>query len=289
MFQSATVTYLKSKNSSVIKKQLNCSRKKVILNKTRVVNCKSERIILVKKTQNISESISPKYLQSSVRRETFSIGEKENLPILKKKIFGQDLTDFDHSFKRKDKKCHDHIFNNHFDFENQNDKSIILSDDSLDDPPKTMGINNSAFNDFCFTPLKSYENILSPFSTSKQFKSFEQTDVNLGFTSITTSPFQPKTASTVAKDHTPEKKKLATRISVNLFNTYKIMSKDEYCTTWTANTLNAETTTPENNKSIDQFRTNNLWMFSPLTYHSSKITICLYKTLDNKSLTFCIL
>lgn len=261
---------------------MNCSRKKIILNKTRVVGSKSERIVLVGNTAKLAESTFPKTLQSPFRRQTYLVGEKENLPSMEKKIFGQDLTDSDHSLKRPDKKRHDSVFNNHFELQNQNENCNLLSDDSLDEPPKIMDSNNSLFNDFCLTPLKSSENILSPFSTSKLCKSFDVTDENLGFTSFNTSPFQPIDASTGAKVCALEEKK-PTRVSVNLCKTFEIMPENKSCTTLIQSTINSKTfTTPENDKFID-FKPNNLRMITIMTHHTSKIKL-LYKILYDKIL-----
>jgi len=235
---------------------------------------------LVGNTEKLAESTFPKTLQSPSRRKTYLVGEKENLPRLEKKIFGQDLTDSDHRLKRPDKKRHDSVFNNHFKLQYQNKNCNLLSDDSLDESPKIMDSNNSLFNDLCLTPLKSSENILSPFSTSKLCKSFDVTDENLGFKSFNTSPFQPIDASTGAKVYTPEEKK-PTRVSVNLGKTFEIMPENESCSILTQNTICSKTfTTPENNKFID-FKSNNLWKITPMTHHTSKIQI-LYKILYNK-------
>jgi len=239
------ITYSKPKTSSSIEKQFNSGQKKIILNKTRVVNCKSERIVLVKNTKKTSESIYPEVLESPLRRQTYLVGEKENFPNLNKNMFNNDnITNSDYNFKRPDTKFQDRAFNNHFNIENQNYGS--MSDNAQDNSLKKMIVNSSPFNDFCLTPLKSFENIQnipSPFSTPKKFNGFDTTDESLACVLFDTSPFQPTDASTVAKNFTPEEKKPIS-VSVNLCNKFEKLPKNELVnTTFVKDTINSKSST----------------------------------------------
>lgn len=218
MFQStrSKVTYSKSKNSSYIQKQLNCGQKKITLNKSKVINSKTERIVLVGK--QISRSVCSDTLQSPIRRQTFLIAEKENHPQLKKKIFNQNaITDSEYNFKRPDKKHQDFFFNSHFNIQDEKINCDLMSDDSLDGSLKKMIGDNSLFNDICLTPLKSTENLISPFGTSLGCHQFNETFQDLNLPS---SPFKPIESSTVAKSHTPEERK-SDKVTVNLCNKFE--------------------------------------------------------------------
>jgi len=235
------ITYSKPKTSNSIKKQFNSGQKKIILNKTKVVNCKSERILLVKNTEKTSKSIYPEVLESPNRRQTYLVGEKENFPNLQENMFNHDIvTNLDYNFKRPDKKFQDRAFNNHFNFENQNCSPV--SGSAQDHSLKKMVSNSSPFNDFCLTPLKSFENILSPFSTPKKCDGFDTIDESLACVLFDTSPFQPIDASTVAKNFTPEEKKLIS-VSVNLCNKFEKLPKNELVevnTTFVKDTINSK-------------------------------------------------
>lgn len=256
---------MRSKNPSLIKKQLSNGRKKIILNKTRVVNCKSERIVLVGNAAKLSESVGTKDLESPIRRQTYLVGEKENLPSSKKNIFGEDFTDSDFSFKRPDKKRQDQVFNNHFNIQDINLDCSLLSNDSLNEPLPTNVFNNSPFNDFCLTPLKSTENLISPFSSTNKEKALNITNENVGFTSFNTSPFKPIDASTGAKTSTSDEIK-PTRISVNLCKKFAKSPEDEPNKTFIKNTTPKA---PKTELSFD-LSLNNAWI-TPRVNQSGKI------------------
>lgn len=123
------------------------------------------------------------------------------------------LTSPECSFKFSNKKSTD--------YNDPNDNDNFMSDDSLDTCSNIMLSNNLAFNDFCLTPLKSTENLLSPFSTTKNIKDYNLTDDNLSLSLLNnTSPFKPIESSTAAKTYSPEDRK-PTRISVNLCNKFE--------------------------------------------------------------------
>lgn len=195
----------------MVKKNSNRGQK-IIFNKTRVVNCTSEIIHLV---GNGTKSICPDSLQSPIRRQTYSVEEKENIPNLKRNMFEQDtiLTSPECSFKFSNTNSMDIISDKPFN--NPKENCMFRNDDSLNEYSKINISNNFAFKDFYLTPLKSTENLLSPFSTTKKIKDYTLTDDNLAL-----SPFKPIDASTEAKIYTPEKRK-PTRISVNLCSKFE--------------------------------------------------------------------
>jgi len=205
-----------------------------------------------------SEPIDSEVLETPIRRQTYLVGDKENLPNFKKNTFKYDsnITNSNCSFKRPDKQFQDRVFNDHFNIQNQMFTS--MSDDSLDGSSKKVIINNSPLNDFYLTPLKSTENIqniLSPFSTTKKIKSFDISNEHFTLVSFDTSPFQPKDASTAAKVFTPEEKK-STRVSVNLCNKFEKLPENkqiEVNTTFIKDTINSHSSTsfPEVEQSFD--------------------------------------
>lgn len=226
MFQSTKVTYSKSKNSNYIKKQLNCGQKKITLNKTKVIHSKTERIVLVGK--QITNSIRSDTVKSPIRRQTFSVEEKENLPHLKKKIFNQDafIADSDYSFKRPEKKHQDFFFNSHFNIQDEKINCDLMSDDSLDGSLKKIVRENSLFNDFCLTPLKSTENLISPFGTTMTCNKINKSYEDLNLPSFNPSPFKPIEASTAAKTYTPEERK-SNKVTVNLCDMFEQMPDND--------------------------------------------------------------
>lgn len=248
------------------------------MNKTRVVNCKSERILLVENTVNINESVYAEKLQSPLRRQTFIVGEKENLPNPKMNILNRDtvFTISECSRKRPDKNRQDNVFNNHFSTQTLNQSFDFLSDDSLEKPVKGLMDLSSPLNNFCLTPLKSTENLLSPFNISNKCKSFgsqlsyDNTDEVL--TLFNSSSFKPKDTSTAAKTHTPEDRK-PTRVSVNLCNKFENTSKeksDEASTTFIKNTGNQESliSPPMIDQSLD-VKVKHVWNITPTARHST--------------------
>lgn len=252
------ITYSKPKISSSLKKQFNSKQKKIIVDKTKVVNCKSERIILAMNTEKPAGSIDPETFEFPIRRQTYLVGEKENLPNYEANMFNHDtiVSIPDYSSKRPDKKLQDQMFNFHFNIQNQN--SNIMTDDSLDDSLMKMVKNKSPFKDFYLTPLRNNENIqniLSPFSNTKKYKSFDTSDENLAPVLFDTSPFKPIDASTAAKICTLEEKK-PTRVSVNLCNKFKELPENELTkvnTTFVTDTKNSKSSTSftEVEQSID--------------------------------------
>ncbi|XP_025421851.1 protein abnormal spindle-like isoform X3 [Sipha flava] len=224
--KGASITYSKSKNSNLIRKQLNCGQKKITLNKTKVTNYKSERIILGKNDKKKSKLHCPESsIDQEIRRETFLINDKENYAELANKIFDEDICSniIEHNFKYSNKKFQDHDINNHFEVHNLNMNRSIMSNDSLDGSLQIIDSNKSPFNDFYLTPLKNTKNLLSPFSTTKKCK---KNDNNLAFASFSPSPFKPIEASTGAKTFTPDERK-PKRISVNLCNKFEDPLKND--------------------------------------------------------------
>lgn len=208
------MTLSKSKNSNLAKNKLIGGQNKIILNKTRFVNSVSERVALVNNATKISEPIQSETLESPMRRQTYLVEEKENIPNLENNMIGYDptFTSFEHYFKRSVKNCQNTTFSNHINTQNTN--CDIMTDDSLDESLNKLTNNSSPFNNFFLTPLKSTKNLISPFGTTKKI-SFDIADENMAFTSFTASPFKPIDASTAAKIYTPDNRK-PTRVSVNL-------------------------------------------------------------------------
>jgi len=205
------VTLSKSKNSNLAKNKFIGGQNKIILNKTRFVNSASERVVLVDNATKISEPIQSETLESPMRRQTYLVEEKENIPNLENNMISYDptFTSFEYYFKRSDKNCQNTTFSN-----TQNTNCDIMTDDSLDESLNKLINTSSPFNDFFLTPLKSTKNLISPFGTTKQI-SLDKAEENMAFTSFTTSPFKPIDASTAAKIYTPDNRK-PTRVSVNL-------------------------------------------------------------------------
>lgn len=221
------MTLAKSKNSNLAKNKFNGGQNKIILNKTRFVNCASERVVLVDNATKISEPIQSEILDSPMRRQTYLVGEKENIPNLENNMTNYDttFTSFEPYFERPDKN-HQYTttFSNHINTQNTN--FDIMTDDSLDESLNKLISTNSPFNDFFLTPLKSTENLISPFSTTKKCNSFGIPDENIAFTSFNTSPFKPIDASTAAKIYTPDNRK-PTRVSVNLCEKFEEIPKNK--------------------------------------------------------------
>ncbi|XP_026817930.1 protein abnormal spindle-like isoform X2 [Rhopalosiphum maidis] len=222
--KGASVTFAKSKNINVAKKRFNSGQNKIILDKTRFINCATERVILVDNATKISEPISAVALESPMRRQTYSIGEKENIPNLENNIVSQDqiFTSSEYSLKHSDKNYQSTTFNNPLNTQSAN--YDIMTEDSLDESLNKLISANSPFNDFFLTPLKSTENLLSPFSTTKKCISLNIADEN---TSFNTSPFKPIDASTAAKIYTPDNRK-PTRISVNLCEKFEEIPENKF-------------------------------------------------------------
>lgn len=206
--------------------KFNGGQNKIILNKTKFINSASERVVLVDNSTKISEPIHAEMLESPMRRQTFLVGEKENIPNLENNMNDYDttFTSFEHCFKHLDGKYQYNAFSNHINTQNKN--CDIMTDDSLDESPKRLISSNSPFNDFFLTPLKSTENLISPFSTTKKSTTFDIADENMAFTSFNTSPFKPIDASTAAKIYTPDNRK-PTRVSVNLCEKFEEIPKNK--------------------------------------------------------------
>lgn len=219
------MTQSKSKNSYLINKQLNYYKKNVSSNKTKVMGCKTERIILVENPEKIPETLSTNTLLS-IRRETFLVREKENVPVIKKNILGRDtmLTSPERSIKRPYQICQDHVFNNHFSFKNLNNSSSSISDDSLEKPSIKIDVNYSQINDFCFTPLKSTENLFSPIGTMQKSNSFNKqlsvdiTDGSLATTSLNSS-YKLEDSLTTDVTYTAENR-IPPKVSINLCSNF---------------------------------------------------------------------
>lgn len=260
MFQGTFVSYSKSKNSSLIKKHLNHGKKKITLNKTRVVNSKSERIVLTENRAKISESICPESIQTPARRETYLIEEKENFPNSKPIVFDQNNM-FTSPIQRL---RHDYMKFSNNDF-NKTNGNLNCSFDSLNEPLKKPVNHYSPFNDFCLTPLKSTENLLSPFSTTSKSNSFKTTDLDLPSISFNTSIFKPIEASTAGKiiEFTPPEERKPNRISVNLNKIFKENSDNDSNKPNKTYTKELESfmTPPNDEKSVDTWKTQE-WVVS---------------------------
>lgn len=220
------MTLAKSKNSNLAKNKFNGGQNKIILNKTRFVNSTSERVVLVDNATKISEPIQSETLESPMRRQTYLVEEKENIPNLKNNMINYDttFTSFEHRFKSSDKNHQNTTFSNHINTQNTN--CDIMTDDSLDESFNKLINTSSPFNNFFLTPLKSTENLISPFSNTKKCISFDIADKNMAFTSFATSPFKPIDASTAAKIYTPDNRK-PTRVSVNLCEKFEEIPKNK--------------------------------------------------------------
>ncbi|XP_060849151.1 abnormal spindle-like microcephaly-associated protein homolog [Rhopalosiphum padi] len=225
-FKGATSTTSKTKISNLTKKQLKREQEKVLPKKTNHISSKTERIILVKNPVNIPEPISEEI--PPIRRQTYLVGEKENLPVSKKNVLCRDtiLTSPERSIKRPDQKRQDHVFNNHFNLKNLNNSSSPMSDDSLEKPLNKIFINNSQLNDFYLTPLKSTENLLSPFSVKKQINNFDVTDGPLVTTLSNSFVSKPLDGFTSDLIDTPENQK-SSNVCVNLWNKFLKSPEDE--------------------------------------------------------------
>jgi len=230
----------KSKNTDLTKKRFNSGQNKITLNKTKFVRCASERVLLVDNATKISAPIRADALESPMRRQTYLVGEKENIPNLENKMVNHDINS-DYFLKHSDKNHLSTTISNPFNTPSAN--CDLMTDDSLDKSLNKIIRTNSPFNDFFLTPLKSTENLLSPFSTTKKCINFDIADENTAFTSFNTSPFKPIDASTAAKSYTPDNRK-PTRISVNLCEKFKEIPK---------NNLNIDNTTFIKNISSNQF------------------------------------
>jgi len=199
----------------------------------------------------VEEPISLKSPQLTIRRQTYLVGEKENLPVSKNNILGRDtiLTSPERSVKRPDQRRQDYVFNDHFNLKNLNSSSSPLSDDSLEKPLMKIISNNSQFNEFCLTPLKSTENLLSPFSDKNLYNSFDDqinfdiTDGILPSNSSNSSHLKSEDAFTAAITYTPKDIK-SNELSINLcsrfMKTPEIDVKNEVCSKFGYNTVKSE-------------------------------------------------
>ncbi|KAE9525583.1 hypothetical protein AGLY_014110 [Aphis glycines] len=241
--KGTSVTLAKSKNTDLTKKRFNSGKNKITLNKTRFVRCASERVLLVDNASKISAPICADALESPMRRQTYLVGEKENIPNLENNMVNHDtiFISSDYGLKHFDKIHQSTTINNPLNTQSAN--CDVMTDDSLDESLNKLISTNSPFNDFFLTPLKSTENLLSPFTTTKKCINFDIADENTAFTSFNTSPFKPIDASTAAKTYTPDNRK-PTRISVNLCEKFKEIPN---------NNLNIDNTTFIKNISPDQF------------------------------------
>lgn len=204
---------------------------------------KTERIILVENPEKIPESLQ------SIRRETFLVREKENVPVMKKNILGRNtiLTSPERSIKRPYQTCQDHVFNNHFSLIHLNKSSSPMSDDSLDKPLIKINVDKSELNNFCLTPLKSTENLFSPNSTTQKSNSFNNllnidiTDGSFASTSLYSPSFKLED-STTDLTRTAENRTTA-EMSMNIYNNFIETPEDELnnaSTNLMLNTINLE-------------------------------------------------
>lgn len=199
IFQGAISTYSNLKNSNLTKKP-------------------NKKITIGYKTEKISEPVDTEI----IRRQTYLVGEKENLPAMNKNILGRDtiLSSPEFKHKRPNPRRHDYVFNNDFNSKNLNLSSSPLSDDSLEKSLKKCNHNNSQFNDFCLTPLKCTENLDPPFNVKKEFDSFggdlslDCTDGSFALTSTNSLSFKLEESFVL-----PEYPK-STETPVNLYNQF---------------------------------------------------------------------
>lgn len=216
------------------KSQSKYNKKNIKTNKIKVTVCKGERLTIVDDNHAI-ERIGAENRLSLDRPndQTYLVGEKENLPVVKKKILGREtvLTSPEHKIKRPDQKFEDRIFHNHFKLKNLNSSSSPMSDDSLETPLNKKTTIDSFMNEFCLKPLKSSENLLSSFNSMNQLSGFnhqldyDNPDGPLNSTSYS-SPFYLKNSLTEVKTYTLENKEL-TDMSMNIFKHLKKTHEDE--------------------------------------------------------------
>lgn len=208
----------------MIKKKLHDGQKKVTLNKTRVVTRKFEKIRLVENSAKLSEITYSKNTPTSIRRTTFLVEDKENFSNLKSCMLSQDtvFTSPDHSSKHPDKNFQDFVFNKHFKIGKMN--SCFMREDSLNEGQQKMGNIISPLDNFCLTPLKSCENLLSPVSST--YKSIGVGTPPNKNVIVATSPFKPKNTSTIAKMYSPEEIK-PRKVSVNLCTKFDFNEESE--------------------------------------------------------------
>lgn len=248
------------------------------MNKTKVISSKTERIRLVGNPSKILESLHPETLQSPFRRQTYVVDkfeDKENIPNLKMNLLDSILDDSNHDFKHPGFKYQDNTFFDDFNTQNQNKNNIVMSDDSLDGSLKLIGSYNSPFKDFCLTPLKSTENLLTPFNATNKCNKFDKTNDNLAFTSFNTSPFKPIDASTAAKDRTPDERK-PTSVSVNLYNKFEEITKNEVKennATFNKDIITHSYITPPKTEQSFDIKQNQGWSSARITLHHSSKTI----------------
>lgn len=168
-----------------------------------------------------------------MRRQTYLVREKENLPVTKKNICRDTiLTSPEHNIKRPDQKCQDEYFNNHFNIRNLSKSFSTMNDDSLEKPFKIIVNNCTQINDFNLSPLQSTENLVSTFSTKKQSDkfdgqlSFDFTDGLLSSSSPNSLQFKLKDSLNDAMTYSPEKNEL-TQIPMTCCNQFMKTSKNE--------------------------------------------------------------
>lgn len=100
-----------------------------------------------------------------------------------------------------------------------------MSDDSLEKPSNKIFMNISQLNEFSLTPLKSTENLLSPFSVKKKLYNFDDrmsvdvTDGPLDSSLSNPSILQPQDELTLALTYSPENPK-PTKMCLNLWNKF---------------------------------------------------------------------
>lgn len=250
----------------MIKNKLNYRPKKVHLNKIKADGgpaskkmCYEENSLRPPKSINVKTNFP-------IRRETFIVVEKENFPLGRNTM----LTSPERSFKRPDQRRQDHVFNNHFNLKNFNKSSSSMSDDSFENSKKKMIANDSLFNDFCITPLKSTENLLSPFNISNQLNSFDVSDGPLASSSTLMSfKLKDELDSTY-----PLVNRKSTTIPVNLCNIFMKTSDDELnksTTDFKPNAIKSEPflSSPEGERSFLEFKQEQEWEV-PQTSHTTQ-------------------
>lgn len=236
---------------------------------------------LIGNSEKTSQSIcEEETLLLPMRRQTYLVKEKENLPVTKKNICRDTiLTSPEHSIKRPDQKRQDEYFNNHFNLKNLSKNSSLSDDDSLEKPFKIIINNCTEINDFNLSPLQSTENLPSTFSTKKQHDKFDG-QLNLDFTDGSFTSSSPNSLKFKLKDslndvmtYSPEKNE-STQIHVNCCNQFLKTSKNELYTansSFGSDTINSKSFL-EIEKSPNSAQYHDWTTTHTLHHYTSKIT-----------------
>lgn len=203
----------------MIKKQMDCCQQNITSRKTNIISCKTDKVTLAENPSKTSEPI---------RRQTYLVREKENLPVSKNKICRDTvLTSPERSVKRPDRKSQDQYFNSHFNFNKLNKSSSPMSDDenNLDFDHdlefKVIITDSSQLDNFNLTPLEITENFFSTSSIKRQHNQLNYDVTDKSFASPSANIFQLKSedANNVTFTCTPLNNK-STYVSVDYCNQF---------------------------------------------------------------------